>query len=73
MTADRRFFGAFGLAMMVAGLATERAYGKFSGCRIALGAVDSGPLPREEAEAANWPASGEYYRICDRISRGEKP
>ena len=73
LTEEKRFFGGLGLAILIAELATERAYGEFSGCRIRLGDIDSGPLPRDEAEAGQWPASAEYYRICDRIARGEAP
>lgn len=72
VSSTRRFFGGFGLACLIADLATERA-GSFNGCRIRPGDVDTGPVTRSIANAYGWPASREYYQICDRIARGEEP
>ena len=67
-----RFYGGMGLAILIADLATHRVRPKGS-CRISLDEEYSGPLPREEAFSDDWFASQEYYNICDRIARGERP
>lgn len=51
---------------MVMRLARSRAY---PGARLY---TDYEPQPRKDGRTTFW-ASEEYYRIIDRISRGEKP
>lgn len=65
----------FGLAVLAAGLATERRERFGDGCLIVWGDPITGPCTRGMAERLPeaFPASAEYYRICDRIARGWKP
>jgi hypothetical protein len=56
-----------GLARMAMRLACKRVYRdpKMADCILLM--------PRGEAEPYPRSAGAEYYRICDRIARGEKP
>lgn len=75
MKQANRFYGGLGLAKMIAELASQRAErkGQFPGdCRLRDGEPDAtGPVDR--GSHRYYPASREYYAICDRIARGEKP
>ncbi len=55
-----------GLALMAQKLATQRTYNCTGWCGWT-------PRPREIAACNGMGASTEYYRIIDRIARGEKP
>jgi hypothetical protein len=68
------FAGAnlIGLARMAMQLAEERGPGRLSGYWSSLGLP---PADREPAfsRPKDYPISCEYYRIIDRLSRGEAP
>ena len=70
------FIGGFGLAQLVSLLASERAAkrGAVTACVFRLGAK-SGAVNRRLATdfPSAFPASAEYYRICDRLARGARP
>jgi hypothetical protein len=60
------------LALMIADLADARAreiHPQYGGIQARYGCNPVSRLDRKD----RFPASAEYYRICDRIARGEKP
>lgn len=74
-TAEAKFRGGFGLALVVSQLATSRSQRPWSTCKIHPGVEASGPVRRQTTKdfPKTFSASWEYYRIIDRIARGEKP
>lgn len=75
ITAEAKFHGGFGLAQLISQLATQRKRHCYSTASITLGHWLSGPVSRKSATdfPGSFAASAEYYAICDRIARGEKP
>lgn len=68
-TAETKFHGGFGLALMAAELSCFRALGK-----ACSGITPDEFVPRSELRPTDpYVMSREYYRIIDRIARGEKP
>lgn len=64
-----------GLARMAANLADARtkAYRERRGWGGIHFEIGANPARRDTAAEAGYPASREYYRIIDRITRGERP
>jgi len=68
------------LARMAAALADERiktTHPGYGGIHMVRGVVgilpDRKPMSRWDVHNGDYPASAEYYRIIDRLTRGEKP
>lgn len=65
----RKFYGGLGLALMAAELSCFRALGK-----VCSGITPDEFVPRSELSFNDpYVMSREYYRIIDRIARGQKP